>query len=399
MFPRASGVYGASDYDNHVVDFDSTNKYTASLRSSYVNKIYYDPAVRYLPWSNADGSLMNNAVPTCAYHNPYNTAAGCRNLTVNNKQTATWLQNDETISSSQSKTFFPAVYYKYNGGSINSAGSYSKVEIKSSTSTYTSGSNRSDCVAAPTCTYNEEIQNFANWYTYYRSRILLSRAGVGRAFAVQGNTMRVGFAAINKGSTTIDGVATTVVKTGVRQFTGTDRTNFFTNLYDHDIPAAGTPLREAVLAVGEYFKRADDKGPWGLTPGSTGGTQYECRQNYNILMTDGYWTKGDISGLDNSDNLSGSAITNDSSPAIPATYTYIPSLPYSDAYSDTLADAVMQYWKNDLRTDLPNKVPTNPHDPAFWQHVVTFTVGLGVTGTLTELPSGAQSWQIGRAHV
>ncbi len=392
MFPRASGVYGADDYNNYVVDFDSTNKYTASLRSSYVNKNYYDPTVRYLPWSNADGSLMNNAVPTCAHHNPLNTAAGCRNLTVNNTQTATWLKNDGTLSGSQSKTFYPAVYYQYNSGSINNAGSYTKIEIKSSTSTYSSGSNRSDCVAAPTCTYNEEIQNFANWYTYYRSRILLSRAGVGRAFAAQGNTMRVGFAAINKGSTTIDGVATTVVKTGVRQFTGTDRTNFFTNLYDHDIPAKGTPLREAVLAVGEYFKRTDDKGPWGLTPGSTGGTQHECRQNYNILMTDGYWTAGSISGLDNSDNLAGSSITNHSSPAVPATYTYIPTLPYSDSYSDTLADAAMQYWKNDLRTDLPNKVPTNPHDPAFWQHLVTFTVGLGVTGTMTELPSGTQAW-------
>ncbi|MBP6058801.1 MAG: pilus assembly protein PilC [Nitrosomonas sp.] len=392
MFPRASGVYGADDYSNYVVDFDPTNKYTASLRSSHVNKIYYDPAVRYQPWSNSDGSLMNNASPTCAYHNPLNTGAGCRNLTTNNTQTARWLQNDGTRSSSDSETFYPAVYFKYNSGNVNLASSYTQVEIKSSTSSYTGGSNRTDCVAAPTCTYNEEIQNFANWYTYYRSRILLARAGIGRAFSAQGNTMRVGFAAINKGSTTIDGVATTVVKSGVRQFTGTDRTNFFTNLYDHDIPAAGTPLREAMIAVGEYFKRTDDKGPWGQTPGSTGGTQHECRQNYNILMTDGYWTEGAISGLDNSDNQSGSTITNHSSPAIPASYTYTPALPYSDAYSDTLADAAMQYWKNDLRTDLQNKVPTNPYDPAFWQHMVSFTVGLGVTGTLTTLPAGAQSW-------
>ncbi|MBK7492089.1 MAG: pilus assembly protein PilC [Nitrosomonas sp.] len=392
MFPRASGVYGAADYSSYVVDFDPTNKYTASLRSSYVNKIYYDPTVRYLPWSNSDGSLMSNATPTCAYHNPFNTAAGCRDLTANNTQTARWLKDDGTRSSSLSKTFYPAVYYKYNSGSINNVSSYTEVEIKSSTATYTGGPNRLDCAAAPTCTYAEEIQNFANWYTYYRSRILLARAGIGRAFAAQGNTMRVGFAAINKSSTTVDGVATTVVKSGVRQFTGTDRTNFFTNLYDHDIPALGTPLREAVLAVGEYFKRTDDKGPWGETPGTTGGTQHVCRQNYNILMTDGYWTEGSVSGLDNSDNLSGSAITNHSSPATPATYTYAPALPYSDAYSDTLADAAMQYWKNDLRTDLSNKVPVNPHDPAFWQHLVTFTVGLGVTGTLSALPSGAQTW-------
>ena len=270
MFPRASGVYGADDYSNYVVDFEPTNKYTASLRSSHVNKIYYDPTVRYQPWSNADGSLMNNADPTCAPHNPLNTAAGCRNLTVNNTQTARWLKSDGTRSSSSSKTFYPAVYFNYVSGSVNDASSYTEIKVVSSTSTYVGGQNRSDCAAKPNCTYSEEIQNFANWYTYYRSRILLARAGIGRAFSAQGNTMRVGFAAINKGSTTIDGVATEVVKSGVRQFTGTDRSNFFTNLYDHDIPAAGTPLREAMIKVGEYFKRTDDKGPWGQTPGSSG---------------------------------------------------------------------------------------------------------------------------------
>ncbi len=392
MFPRASGVYGGSDYSNYVVDFDPANRYTASLRSSNVNKMYYNPEVRYIPWSNSDGSLMNNADPTCAYHNPKNTAAGCRNLTANNTQTARWLKDDGTRSSSLSETFYPAVYYQYNSGSINAASSYTQVEIEPSTSTYTGGPNRLDCAAVTTCTYNEEIQNFANWYTYYRSRILLARAGIGRAFSTQGNTMRVGFSAINKGSSTIDGVATETVIRGVRQFTGTDRTNFFDNLYGHIIPNAGTPLREAMIGVGEYFKRTDDKGPWGQTPGSSGGTQHECRQNYNILMTDGYWTENDITGPGNSDNQSGSSITNHSSPASPPSYTYSPALPYSDTHSDTLADLAMHYWKNDLRTDMQNKVPTNLYDPAFWQHMVNFTVGLGVSGTLTTLPSGAQSW-------
>lgn len=392
MFPRASGVYGAADYNNYSIDFDPTNKYTASLRSSYVNRIYYDPAIRYQPWSNSDGSLMSNASITCAYHNPLNTAAGCRNLTVNNTQTANWLKSDGTLSSSSSKTFYPAVYFKYNSGPTNSASSYTQVEIKSSTSTYVGGANRSDCAAAPNCTYSEEIQNFANWYTYYRSRVLLARAGVGRAFVAQGNTMRVGFATINQSTSTIDGVSTSVIVSGVRQFTGTDRTSFFTNLYAQDIPAMGTPLRTAVDKVGKYFQRTDDKGPWGENPGSTGGTQHSCRQNYNILMTDGYWNDSTAPSVGNSDNLAGSSITNNSSPAVPATYTYAPVLPYSDSYSNTLADVAMNYWKNDLRSDLLNNVPTNPADPAFWQHMVTFTVGLGVNGTRTTLPSGSESW-------
>jgi type IV pilus assembly protein PilY1 len=394
MFPRATGIYGSSDYNNYVVDFDSTSRYTASLRSNHVNKIYYNPAVRYQPWSNADGSLKGNALPTCAPHNPMDTPKGCRNLTVNDTQSVKWLKSDGTLPSATSKTFYPAVYFKYNSGDINSASSYTQIEIKSTTLSYVGGLARTDCVAAPNCTYNEEIQNFANWYTYYRSRILLARAGIGRAFAAQGNTMRVGFAAINKGSATIDGVSSAgTVISGVRQFTGTDRTNFFTNLYGHAIPASGTPLLSAVDEVGKYFKRTDDKGPWGETPGMNGGTQQVCRQNFNILMTDGYWTDGSApTGIGNSDNTAGASITNDSSPATPPTYTYTPVLPYSASYSGSLADVAMHYWKNDLRTDMLNKVPTNAADPAFWQHMVTFTVGLGVSGNLTHLPTDAEAW-------
>ncbi len=401
MYPRASGIYGAGDYSNIVIDFEFDHVYTRSRRSSQINKIYYNPAVRYQPWSNADGSLMNNASITCAPHNPMNTAKGCRNLTVNNTQSARWSKNPGNLSNNDTRTFYPAVYYQYTGGSINSKNNFTKVEIKSAVNSYNGGANRTDCATAPTCTYSEEIQNFANWYTYYRSRVLLARAGVGRAFSEQGNTMRVGFAAINEGSSTIDGVSTGSVINGVRQFTGTNKTNFFTNLYGHTIPAAGTPLRRALDEVGQYYMRDDDKGPWSETPGANGGTQLECRQNYNILMTDGYWSTGNIpAGIDNSDNESGATISNDSSPATPPTYAYTPTLPFSDSFGDTLADVAMHYWKTDLRTDMLNKVPANSADPAFWQHMVNYTVGLGVNGTLInddpntliELQSGAQTW-------
>lgn len=398
MFPRASSVYNSgSDYSNYVPIFADGFSYSARTRSPQTNPIYYNPAVTYQPWSNSDGSLMPNAVPTAAFHNPTKTSAGSRNLTVNNTQSAGWdscnnLPPAGCGYSSSSKTFYPAVYFFFNGGDEWNWNNYTKQEIRSNIPSYSGHgrSNRSDCTAG-VCTYDEEIQNFANWYTYYRSRILLARAGIGKAFSAQGNTMRVGFGAINKGETTVDGGKTDVVITGVRQFTGTDRTNFFTNLYEHPIPTSGTPLRSAIKEVGKYYERADDKGPWGETPGSTGGTQHECRQNYNILMTDGFWN-GSSPSVGNTDNSAGASINNDSSPATPPAYTYTPALPYSDSYSNTLADVAMHYWKRDLRADMQNKVPTNPSDPAFWQHMVTFTVGLGVSGSLATLPSGAQAW-------
>lgn len=390
VYPRISTTYNSSgsSYDNNVVGFDLNNGYTAKLRSSHVNRIYYDPTVRYLPWSNADGSLMTDANVACAPHNPLRTAAGCRKLAENDTQNVTWLK-DNGGTASTSRTFYPAVYFQYKGsGNIDSASSYDQVEIKPENAPFNGGENRTDCADSSACTYVEEIQNFANWYTYYRSRILLARAGVGRAFAAQSSNMRVAFGAINEGSSMIDGKSTEILLAGVRQFSGAGRNDFFDKLYQHAIPAQGTPLRTAMDGVGKYLMRDDDKGPWSDTPGQSGGSQPVCRRNYHILMTDGYWSDS-YSGVGNSDNSNGNVITNHFPNAAPATYQYKPELPYKDGNSNTLADVAMHYWKTDLRPDLDNKVPTNAKDPAFWQHMVNFTVGLGVEGTLGDLLPGS----------
>jgi type IV pilus assembly protein PilY1 len=420
VYPSASDVYGTSNYTNYVVSFtESNNIYDKWARSSAINKVYYDPEVTYLPWSSSDGSRMDNASITCAPHNPVDTGKGCRNLTSNNSQFAGWQSapngtafanlNGTTINTSwQSRSFWPALYYAFTGDASSdadraNASNYTRVEIRSGSS-YTGGSNRSDCAAAPTCTYDEEIQNFANWYTYYRSRILLARAGVGRAFAEQGAGLRVGFAAINKSSATIDGVSSPgALITGVRKFEGSDRTAFFDSLYKHPIPTSGTPLRRALDDIGKYYSRTDNKGPWGKTPGSNVTESHlACRHSYNILMTDGYWNGADAptTAARSADNKDGPSITGPDNQS----YQYEPANPYQglegdgDQQNNTLADIAMYYWNRDLRPMVENLVPTNSTDPAFWQHMVNFTVGLGVTGQLnpdsdlTSLTNGSLTW-------
>ena len=402
IYPRQSNVYGSStDYDNSVIIFDSTNTtydVSAYFRSYNNNKLYYNPQVTYVPWSKSDGTIYANASAACALHNPQRTTittpgtsgvtAYCRNLTVNNTESAYYFTNFSSAYTTASRTFWPAVYYIYNGsGSVKSKASYTKVEIKSG-QTYTGGPNRNDCVNKPTCTYQEEIQNFANWYTYYRARILSARAGVGKAFARQGANIRVGFTTINTSDTTI---------TPVKSFTTTNRASFFSSLYEAVIPAQGTPLRRSLDDVGKYYSSNSNSGPWSATPGTATTTAHlTCRQSYNILMTDGYWN-GDQASTDdarkNVDNSNGLLITGPNNQS----YRYVPSSPYKDSDNNTLADVAMYYWNRDLRTDLANKVPTNIHDPAFWQHMVTFTVGLGVEGTLKQtdypsLVSGSLSW-------
>lgn len=389
LYPRPSGLYGGTDYSNNVPDFDPANIYNALMRSPYNNKVYYNPAVTYTPWMQADGTSWGNAAITCAPHNPQLTSLGCRNLTANQTVDMSgssywygaggWYQGNHT--------FYPAVYYRYNSGSIWNTSSYTQVQITSATPSYSGDgrSSRTDCTSG-VCTYAQEIQNFANWYTYYRSRILSARAGIGKAFSQQGTGMRVGFGAINKGSSSVDGVAAGTIIRGVRTFSGTDRTDFFSSLYSHPIPAAGTPLRRALDDAGQYFSRTDSAGPWGNTPGTNTGetsSHLQCRQSYTILMTDGYWNTGagPASTAAARLNVDGTAGPGHTGPGS-AAFNYTAISPFTDGNADTLADVAMYYWKNDLRTDLANAVPKSTINPAFWQHMSTFGVGLGVTGSV-----------------
>lgn len=395
LHPRPNSPYGGSDYTNQVPTFDDDNVHNYFGRSAANNKMYYNPNITYKPWAKSDGTLMPDAPPTAAPYNPASAAAGTINLTAQQTVSAVWFYHKTSLTSSPSvagsHTYWPITYYNYKGtGSRTAFASYNKVQITTSTSAgavFTSPS-------GVTRTRDQEIQNFANWFTYYRSRILASRAGVGKAFSQLGTGPRVGFAAINQGPATVDGIASPgTLVTGVKPFTGTARQNFFDTLYGHVIPTAGTPLRSALDDVGKYFERTDNSGPWGPSP------QLTCRASYNILMTDGYWNGASAStaaAKANVDNQTGPLILHPYDAT--KNYQYAKVAPYKDNYSDTLADISMYYWNRDLRTDLANEVPPNNSDPAFWQHLVNFTVGLGVTGTLNYpsdlagLQSGALNW-------
>lgn len=389
VYPRVDKVYAASgEYENTVATVDHV-AYNALARSPQTNKTYYNPSITYTPWIRHDGSLYPDAVPSAAYHNPAKPSAGSRNLTANNANSSvttywqTCTSPTSCSSTTTSKTFWPATYFWRHGGDEWNLASYSgPFEIRSTTATYSGHGRekRTDC-SGGICTYAQEIQNFANWYTYYRSRILAARAGIGRAFEQQGEGLRVGFGAINKSSSMVDGSSITTIVRGVRSFTGSQREEFFNLLYTSDIPNAGTPLRQALDDAGKYFSRTDNRGPWADVPGSVSGSSYSCRRSYTILMTDGYWNSAAAGTTDaraNNDGAPGPTIAGPDEQS--HTYSTVP--PFADAWTDTLADVAMYYWKRDLHPGLENRVLPTTLNPAFWQHMVTFGVGLGVFGTI-----------------
>lgn len=435
VYPRDAGVYGADDYTNAVPTFGD-NRYNSFARSPVNNTVYYNPSITYKPWYGVDSQkkTFSNSPPSAAWNNPYHKTRGEKSLTQYITQRAIWVTCDSSTSCKavcadtrsgwfyiveggrwvlrnlddvcidyeSEQTFWPAVYFWPKDETELEMGvtwdawnfdHYQKVEIRNTQQIYTGHGreNRTDCAdsANAKCTYAEEIQNFANWYSYYRSRILASRAAIGAGFAGQSERMRVGYGAINYGyenrydgsgrlvehahlrppsasQATVDGFSIGTIIRGVRPFSGSDRVKFFEHLYGDDIPAKGTPLRRSLMDAGTYYSQTSNMGPWGGTPGTDDGKdQISCRTSYTILMTDGYW---------NGWTPNKGHVDKDMGP------------PFSDEVENTLADVAMYYWKNDLHKTLDNNVPPSEgreiDNPATWQHMVTFGVGLGVTGDM-----------------
>lgn len=240
-----------------------------------------------------------------------------------------------------------------------------------------------------------EIENFANWYQYHRTRNKMAKAGASEAFGRLGRNYRVGFDSIwNEGGVSADTSGAMPaypipVNTGNGLFQdaggGTNRSDFYARL--HAAGASGnTPLKGALQRAGRYFSvRASDRTNGSQSPWRTGDGDDElaCRQNYAILTTDGYWNSN--SGFDSTAirKYSDNTTAGDGSGNVDMGTGY----PFQDSnrgdgYSQTLADVAYYYWKNDLRPDMDAPVRSSTDDPADWQHMVTFGVSIGQQGTL-----------------
>ncbi|NOX33910.1 MAG: hypothetical protein GXP56_09265 [Deltaproteobacteria bacterium] len=124
----------------------------------------------------------------------------------------------------------------------------------------------------------------------------------------------------------------------------------------------GTPLRAALRDVGRYYDQDDGlTGNLGTSPFKDEASGGACQQTFTVLMTDGYYNGSDP-GIGNEDGDNGA--------------------PYADTYSDTLADMAMKYYDTDLSATLPDNLPTNNYDDKKTQHMVTYSVSFGVTGTI-----------------
>ena len=308
-------------------------------RNSDGNKNYYDPTVTYEPWAGTDASgnpMYLDADPTAALKDPNDPIGEKVDLTI---------FYDFQEGPKKSTTLWIPTYFTWSDTDGNPGMDQGDDHVRV-------------LIAKDT----PQMRNFANWFQYYRSRINASKAVFGRTLN-NTDASRMGLALYNNGR-----------QQDVATMSDTDNKRILLeSLYKIVIRAQGTPARRALEAVGEYFSQTGTNAP--ILNKASGG---ECQQNFNLLMSDGFWNGSDPS-VGNADINGGAGDTKFDGHAAESN----DGGNYADNFSETLADVAMTYYENDLRPLLDNKVPTQATvDEADHQHLVTYTIAFGLNGKL-----------------
>jgi hypothetical protein len=166
--------------------------------------------------------------------------------------------------------------------------------ITPSVNRYAKAASRSDCVGE-TCTYDEEMTNFANWWAYYRTRMQAMKTAASRSFEPIDERFRIGYYSINN-NTSSD-------FRNIAEFDGAQKHEWYRKLfaatpYRTDTAMADTPLRVALSQAGYLFAGKLEKMN---DVDVVDPMQHSCQTNVTILSTDGYWNQGKGYKLDGTD--------------------------------------------------------------------------------------------------
>jgi type IV pilus assembly protein PilY1 len=438
------------------------------FKASNFNGMYYNPSVVYKPPRNADGTPYSTSF-TGAYEHGFQPsgswARGTRNLATNYRPTKEFIPSnasptlanhgatgktfvlfpeaknaDGTIfypsypaatepTSGQASSGVAAYYYVFQPNGLKNASTNVAIpNLPNCDGTeadddcyrivYVGTKNGpADLDADGDIDTNDEKQNFANWYSFYRTRVLATASAGTLAFQDVGEDVRVAYQNLWKcdafDNDCRDFRNSTSYKSDsrVKAFTGTHREHFYRWLAF--APASGgTPLRTAVKRAGDLLTNDTIHGPYAKNPGVQKEPEYACRPSFHIAMTDGIWNSDTSANIGNPGNYDSASRTTPGGceeletgvncPGRNADYppmSYSARDPYADGTGDSLADLAFKHWITDARTDIPNMVPTfiaDPddngnrtaeywnarNDPAEWQHLTTFMVGFGLGESL-----------------
>lgn len=366
-----------------------TNEF-AWLRSSTFNPLYYDTSATYKPWSPAyhDGAVKTygNVTPSAAPAHPAYPSGPTLNLT------------QQWDSSHPRFTDFTNAYaFEFRKGMQVPATGISRVEnadncplggtatgrcragVSYYPATFWQAENCTlgvNCVLAPDGStklkryeiktgntfpsgrsYAAEMQNFANWFSYYRKRKLMTAGSMGQVLEDM-TGLRLGVMAFTDSSTT----PTVTMYDTDNPSASLNGRRIAGGFYKNSMFAEGTPTHATVKHIAKQFNE------------NTGIVQYACQRNSMFIVTDGF---------SNTASITPPAWGSGKSAAI-----WGASAPYAMTTNGTLADLALRYYTNRLRSDLAaGKVPASSSDAPNADkntdlHINTYAISLGVRGSL-----------------
>lgn len=372
----------------------------AALRSAAFNANYYNPAVTYQPWAPAyhDGAMRSygNATPSAARIGPQHAASGTLDLTQTvaantaagriffahaghrlpvgsrvcttttaNVPCTTWgaATTAETVMTDRrlvAVPYYPATYWQREACTADDTSTTSSCVTAPGGGTLRRYEIRSGNTFPSGRSYADEMQNFANWFQYYRKRSLMLAAAAGKVMENL-TGMRLGVVPFNNrlAVTMYDADATNPAN---NRYAAAGR--FYTTWAN-----SGTPTRETLAYIGNQFHT------------NTSVIQYACQRNAAFIVTDGF--------------------ANASSPAVvPPTYnqaTWGSGWPYQVTSANSQADIALSYFTTRLRgTAFPaGRVPLgtqtgNNPDANPDLHMNTYALMLGIKGTIW--PDVTDAW-------
>lgn len=253
--------------------------------------------------------------------------------------------------------FYPATYYQ----------KVSSCTAIASASARTGCAKPSACTAASAVCYqaydgnwlletritdSTGLQNFANWFQYYRKHVLLLASAMGNVLTPI-TTIRSGVAQMNHLPTalTVYDLSSTSAASNVQALLASIYTN----------PANGsTPTRPALNFIGQQYQN------------NSGIIQYACQANAAMVLTDGFAV----------------ADTSVTPPAYNSS-KWMSGSPFSTITAHSLADIAASYYTNNLNSSFATgKVPVDASatgastDRNSNLHMVTYGFTLGTPGLI-----------------
>lgn len=328
------------------------------VKSSSLNVLFFNPSIDYFPWdgySNASFSAARS-YPDPSQSSGYNDTDNLTGFVYNH-----WL-DDKGFSGTRPDT---TDVTSGANGIVDEWDSYVEVTVTSSAYScklMTAAPNSNGLNLAPITLSNSDPncqaalgangnlaqlqQNVANWFQYYRRRAMVARAAISRT-VTDLTAFRYGFSLIND-----DSLFVQMPPPDTFDFTAHNNALIKAYLQHRQAPL-GTPLRRGLERVGRYYA--------GELSGKPSPITTACQKNFAILFSDGFWNGADPIKVSGDVDHDGGSLTN--------------------GENTLLADVAKFYYDKDLSTK-PNLVPTDQFDTASHQHMVTFTVGFGITGSL-----------------